>query len=63
MTRPHRVTVRFDEKELIAIEKFADEQHVIVSAALRWLVQMGLASNNRPKPPNTEQKTQASEGG
>ena len=49
MARPHRFTVRLAELELAAIQAFANEKHVIASSAVRRLISLGLAAENRTR--------------
>ena len=47
MARPRRFTVRLAEPELAAIQAFANEKHVLASSAVRRLISLGLAAENR----------------
>ena len=47
MARPGRFTVRLADHEIASIKAFADEKHLIDSAAVRWLIAVGLASETR----------------
>jgi hypothetical protein len=49
MARPRRFTVRLVEPELAAIQAFANDHHVIASAAVRRLISLGLAAENRTR--------------
>jgi len=52
MARPRRFTVRLANQEIASIKAFADEKHLIESAAVRWLIAVGLASETRPQDLN-----------
>jgi hypothetical protein len=41
MARSKRLTFRLDEKELAALNGFADDRHVLPSEALRMLIEVG----------------------
>jgi hypothetical protein len=45
MARERRFTVRFEDGEMESIEQFANKNHVLTSAAVRWLIAVGLAEN------------------
>ena len=47
MARPGRFTVRLADQEIASIKAFADENHLIESAAVRWLIAVGLAAESR----------------
>jgi hypothetical protein len=49
MARPHRFTVRLAEPELAAINAFANDHHVIASSAVRRLIAVGLAAEDRTR--------------
>ena len=55
MTRERRLTVRLADQEIASIKAFADEKHLIESAAVRWLIAVGLASETRSRPQNFHQ--------
>jgi hypothetical protein len=38
-----KFTVRFSDEEFQALSAFADQEHVIASVAVRWLIGMALA--------------------
>ena len=40
MARTRRFTVRLDDRELTALNRFADHQNVLPSGALRMLIQL-----------------------
>lgn len=40
MARRRRFTVRLDEKEFAALNRYADQKHVAPSAALRALIEL-----------------------
>jgi hypothetical protein len=52
LTRERRLTVRLADQEIALIKAFADEKHLIESAAVRWLIAVGLASETRPQDVN-----------
>jgi len=54
LTRERRLTVRLADQEIALIKAFADEKHLIDSAAVRWLIAMGLASETH-RPPDVHQ--------
>jgi len=57
MTRPIRFTVRLSEIESKALTQFADNEHLIPSAALRWLIAAGLGfMDERKQGPEPIQK-------
>jgi hypothetical protein len=47
MFRSYRLTVRLTETEIRSVRKFADVKHVLPAVAVRWLLSMGLAHENR----------------
>jgi hypothetical protein len=47
MTRGRRITVILADLEIQSVRKFADENHVLPSVAVRWLLSAGLASETR----------------
>jgi hypothetical protein len=50
MARGSRFTVRLADLEIQSIKKFAEENHVLTSWAVRWLIAVGLASEtHRPQ--------------
>jgi hypothetical protein len=50
MARGSRFTVRLADWEIQSIKKFAEENHVLTSWAVRWLIAVGLASDtHRPQ--------------
>jgi hypothetical protein len=55
MARGSRITVRLADLEIQSITKFADENHVLPSVAVRWLLAMGLASETRSRSPDVHQ--------
>ena len=55
MARGSRLTVRLADLEIQSITKFADENHVLPSVAVRWLLTVGLASETRSRPQNVHQ--------
>jgi hypothetical protein len=55
LTRERRLTVRLADQEIASIKAFADEKHVIESAAVRWLIAVGLASETRSRQPDVDQ--------
>jgi hypothetical protein len=50
--KQRKFTVRFSDDEFQALTAFADQEHVIPSVAVRWLVGMALADKN-PKSGRT----------
>jgi hypothetical protein len=52
LTRERRLTVRLADQEIALIKAFADEKHLIESAAVRSLIAVGLASETRPQDVN-----------
>jgi hypothetical protein len=46
MSRGQRLTIRLEEAELEVIKNFADDNHVLASVALRWLISRGLAEHS-----------------
>ena len=56
MARGRRITVRLADLEIQSITKFADENHVLPSVAVRWLLSVGLVSETRSRPPDGHQK-------
>jgi hypothetical protein len=59
MPRQQRFTVRLADREIDLIEKFANENHVVKSVALRRLLEVGLAWGNRGELPDVGQNTNA----
>ena len=55
MARGSRLTVRLADWEIQSVRKFADENHVIPSVAVRWLLSAGLASETRSRPHDVNQ--------
>jgi hypothetical protein len=55
MARGSRLTVRLADLEIQSITKFADENHVLPSVAVRWLLAIGLASETWSRPQNVHQ--------
>jgi hypothetical protein len=55
LTRERRLTVRLADQEIASIRAFADEKHLIDSAAVRWLIAVGLASETRQQDVNQTQ--------
>jgi hypothetical protein len=55
MARGSRFTVRLADLEIQSIKKFADENHVLTSWAVRWLLAAGLESETRSRPQNVHQ--------
>jgi hypothetical protein len=55
MARGSRFTVRLADLEIQSIKKFAEENHVLTSWAVRWLLSAGLASQTRSRPPGVHQ--------
>jgi hypothetical protein len=55
MARGSRFTVRLADLEIQSIKKFAEENHVLTSWAVRWLLSAGLACENRSRPQNVRQ--------
>ena len=55
MARGRRITVRLADLEIQSITKFADENHVLPSVAVRWLLSAGLAAETRSRPQNVHQ--------
>jgi len=45
MARERRFTVRLEDREMQSIEQFAEQNHVLPSVAVRWLIALGLAKN------------------
>ena len=56
MARGSRLTVRLADLEIQSITKFADENHVLPSVAVRWLLSAGLATETRSRPPDVHQR-------
>jgi hypothetical protein len=50
MARGRRFTIRLDDREHAAIEAFADDNHLLASVALRWLISRGLAEHSARSP-------------
>jgi hypothetical protein len=48
MPRQRRYTVRFEDAEMKSIERFATQNHVLPSVAVRWLIAVGLRQD-RPR--------------
>jgi hypothetical protein len=44
--KTRKFTVRFSDEEFQALVAFADQEHVIPSVAVRWLIGMALADRN-----------------
>jgi hypothetical protein len=44
------LTVRLTETEIRSIRRFADVKHVLPAVAVRWLLSIGLALENRARP-------------
>ena len=55
MARRRRFTVRLADQEIASIKTFADENHLITSGAVRWLIAAGLACETRSRPQNVHQ--------
>jgi hypothetical protein len=55
VTRGHRFTVRLAEPEIRLIKRFADENHVLSSVAIRRLLSMGLNFQNRTRSKDVHQ--------
>ena len=55
MARARRITVRLADLEIQSITKFADENHLLPSVAVRWLLSAGLASETRSRPHDVNQ--------
>jgi hypothetical protein len=55
MARGTRLTVRLADLEIQSIKNFAEENHVLTSWAVRWLLSAGLASETRSRPQNFHQ--------
>jgi hypothetical protein len=55
MARGSRFTVRLADLEIQSIKKFAEENHVLTSWAVRWLLSAGLAFETRNRPPDVRQ--------
>jgi hypothetical protein len=47
MARPYRFTVRLTDAEIRSVRRFAEAKHVLPAVAMRWLVSVGLAFENR----------------
>jgi len=66
MARARRFTVRLADQEFALIEGFANTNHVIASVAVRKLIELGLATENRVRlpdgGPNTRHQQSASTG-
>jgi hypothetical protein len=60
MARPRRFTVRLADQEIASIKAFADEKHLIESAAVRWLIAVGLAAESRARLPDCRTNPNAS---
>jgi hypothetical protein len=56
MARGSRLTVRLADWEIQSVRRFADENHLLPSVAVRWLIALGLASEARSRPQNFHQK-------
>jgi hypothetical protein len=56
MARGSRFTVRLADWEIQSVRRFADENHLLPSVAVRWLLSAGLASEARSRPQNVHQK-------
>ena len=41
MARGRRITVKLADLEIQSVRKFADENHVLLSVAVRWLLSAG----------------------
>jgi len=58
MARARRITVRLADLEIQSVRKFADENHVLPSVAVRWLLSVGLADGKPHRgagcPPNKD---------
>jgi hypothetical protein len=55
MARGSRLTVRLADLEIQSIKKFAEENHVLTSWAVRWLLSAGLATETRSRSPGVHQ--------
>jgi hypothetical protein len=55
MARGRRLTVRLAEWEIQSVRRFADENHLLPSVAVRWLLTVGLACETRSRPQNIHQ--------
>jgi hypothetical protein len=55
MARGSRFTVRLADWEIQSVRRFADENHLLPSVAVRWLLTVGLASETRSRPKNFHQ--------
>jgi hypothetical protein len=55
MTRGYRFTVRLAEPEIRLIKRFADENHVLSSVAIRRLLSMGLDFQNLTRSKDVHQ--------
>jgi hypothetical protein len=55
MARGSRLTVRLADLEIQSIKNFAEENHVLTSWAVRWLLSAGLASETRSRPHDVHQ--------
>jgi hypothetical protein len=49
MARGRRITVRLADWEIQSVRRFADENHLLPSVAVRWLLNGGLGSGE-PSP-------------
>jgi hypothetical protein len=47
MSRPYRLTVRLTETDIRSIRRFADAKQVLPAVAVRRLLSVGLAFENR----------------
>ena len=61
MPRQRRYTVRFEDAEMKSIEQFADQNHVLPSVAVRWLIAVGLRQD-RPHQQGFQQKSRLQTG-
>jgi hypothetical protein len=55
MARGRRITVRLADWEIQSVRRFADENHLLPSVAVRWLLALGLASETRRRDLNQTQ--------
>jgi hypothetical protein len=56
MARGRRITVRLADLEIQSVRKLADENHVLPSVAVRWLLAVGLVSETRSRPQDVHQR-------
>lgn len=55
MTRPNRFTIRLADREIRTVREFAEAHRLVPSAAVRWLIKVGLAAERASHGADSEQ--------